>query len=158
VQPPGSEGFIRASSPCLMIGYLGQAPRTRGSAFVTTDLGVTDVYGNLSITGRDSEVMNFRGNRVSVVSVEATMMQMTGVLDARLKPYSRDEDTQCTLRVVAQTDAHHGELRREIIRTVTPKGLIREITFVEALEKTRSGKPIRREATSSTYILEGNSA
>jgi acyl-coenzyme A synthetase/AMP-(fatty) acid ligase len=158
VQPPGSEGFIRASSPCLMIGYLGQAPRTRGSAFVTTDLGIMDVCGNLSITGRDSEVMNFRGNRVSVVSVEATMMQMTGVLDARLKPDSRNEDTQCTLRVVAEADAHRGELRREIIRTVTPKGLIREITFVEELEKTRSGKPIRREATSSTYSLGGNGA
>jgi len=145
VQPPGSEGFVRASSACLMIGYLGQTPRTPGSAFVTTDLGITDVYGNLSITGRDSEMMSFRGNRTSVVSVEAAVMQMTGVLDARLKPDSRDEDAQCTLRVVAQADAHHDELRREIIRTVTPKGLIREITFVEALEKTRSGKPIRRE-------------
>jgi acyl-CoA synthetase (AMP-forming)/AMP-acid ligase II len=149
VQPPGSEGFIRASSPSLMIGYLGQVPRTPGSAFVTTDLGIIDVCGNLSITGRGSEVMNFRGNRVSVVSVETNLTQITGVLDARLKPDSRDEDAQCTLRVVAAADAPRAELRREIIRSVTPKGLIREITFVEELERTRSGKPIRREATSS---------
>ena len=158
VQPPGTEGFIRASSPSLMIGYLGQVPRTRGSAFVTTDLGITDVCGNLSITGRDSEVMNFRGNRISVVSVEANLMQITGVLDARLKPDSRDEDAQCTLRVVAQADAPRTELRREIIRTVTPKGLIGTITFVEALERTRSGKQIRREATSSTSSSGGTGA
>jgi acyl-coenzyme A synthetase/AMP-(fatty) acid ligase len=147
VRPPGSEGFIRASSPCLMIGYLGQAPRALGSAFVTSDLGITDVYGNLTIRGRDNELMNFRGNRVSVVSVEATAMQIPGILDARLKPDSRVEDAQCTLRVVAAADAHRNNLRREIIRTVKPKGLIREITFVEALEKTRSGKAIRRDVT-----------
>jgi acyl-coenzyme A synthetase/AMP-(fatty) acid ligase len=151
VQSPGSEGFIRVSSACLMIGYLGQEPRKPGSAFVTTDLGVTDVYGNLSITGRDTELMNFRGNRVSVVSVEATVTLITAVLEARLTPDSRDEDAQCTLRVVAQADAPRDELRREIIRVVTPKGLIREIIFVEALERTRSGKPIRPEATSATH-------
>jgi acyl-coenzyme A synthetase/AMP-(fatty) acid ligase len=150
VQPPGSEGFIRASSACLMIGYLGQEPRTPGSAFVTTDLGVIDVCGNLFITGRDSELMNFRGNRISVVSVEATVILITAVLDARLTPDSRDEDAQCTLQVVAQADTPCDELRREILRMVTPKGLIREITFVETLERTRSGKPIRREATSAT--------
>jgi acyl-CoA synthetase (AMP-forming)/AMP-acid ligase II len=151
VQPPGTEGFIRATSPCLMIGYLGQEPRPSGSAFVTTDLGFTDPYGNVSVTGRDSELMNFRGNRVSVVSVEASTMQIAGVLDARLKPDSRDEDAQCTLRVIATAEAEQHVIRREIVRTVMPKGLIREITFVDALEKTRSGKPIRREATSSTY-------
>jgi acyl-coenzyme A synthetase/AMP-(fatty) acid ligase len=150
VQPPGSEGFIRASSPSLMIGYLGQVPRAPGSAFVTTDLGVTDACGNLSITGRDSEVMNFRGNRISVVSVEAAVIQIPGVLDARLKPDLHAEDAQCTLRVVAHADAHYGDLRRAITRTVTPKGLIREITFVEVLERTRSGKPIRHEATDPT--------
>jgi acyl-coenzyme A synthetase/AMP-(fatty) acid ligase len=161
VQPPGSEGFIRASSSCLMIGYLGQEPRTPGSPFVTTDLGVLDPFGNLSITGRDSELMNFRGNRVSVVSVEATVILLAAVLDARLTPDSRDEDAQCTLRVVAHADAHRDELRREIIRTVTPKGLIREITFVEALERTRSGKPIRREASEAgdaEYSLKGSLA
>jgi acyl-coenzyme A synthetase/AMP-(fatty) acid ligase len=151
VQPPGGEGFIRVSSACLMIGYLGQEPRIPGSAFVTTDLGVIDEYGNLSITGRDSELMNFRGNRVSVVSVEAIVILIAAVLDARLTPDSRDEDAQCTLRVIPKADTPHDELRREIIRMVMPKGLIREITFVETLERTRSGKPIRPEATSPTY-------
>jgi acyl-coenzyme A synthetase/AMP-(fatty) acid ligase len=156
VQPAGSEGFIRVSSACLMIGYLGQAPRTPGSAFVTTDLGVLDTCGNLSITGRDVERMNFRGNRVSVVSVEAAVILIPAVLDGRLTPDSRDEDAQCTLRVIAQVDASRDALRREIIRTVTPKGLIREIIFVEALERTRSGKPIRHEATCATDSLEGS--
>jgi len=156
VQPPAGEGFIRVSSPSLMIGYLGQEPRIPGSSFVTTDLGVSDVCGNLSITGRDSEVMNFRGNRLSVVSVEAAVMQLTGVLDARLKPDLLNEDAQCSLRVVALADANRAEIRREIIRTITPKGLIREITFVETLEKTRSGKAIRLDPTVPESIATGS--
>jgi len=158
VHPPGGEGFIRVSSPCLMIGYLGQEPRIPGSPFVTTDLGVLDECGNLSITGRDSELMNFRGNRVSVVSVEGTVILIAAVLDARLTPDSRAEDAQCTLRVVARAGESRDEIRREILRTVTPKGLIREIAFVEALERTRSGKALRPEATSADPSLEGSPA
>jgi acyl-coenzyme A synthetase/AMP-(fatty) acid ligase len=166
VQPPGSEGFIRASTPSLIIGYLGQVPRTPGSVFVTTDLGMADVSGNLSITGRDSEVIDFRGNRVSVVSVEATVMQVVCVLDARLKPDSRNEDAQCPLRVVAQPDvrvvaqpdAHLGELRREIIGTVTPKGLISEITFVQTLERNTVREADRQETASSKEDLGGSAA
>jgi acyl-coenzyme A synthetase/AMP-(fatty) acid ligase len=143
VQPPGVEGFIRARSACLMIGYLGQEPRTPGSGFVTSDLGVLDAFGNLFVTGRDSELMNFRGNRVSVVSVEAVVLLVAAVLDARLTPDSRDEDALCRLQVVAAVGAPREAIRRDIIRTVAPKGLIREITFVDVLERTRSGKPTR---------------
>jgi acyl-coenzyme A synthetase/AMP-(fatty) acid ligase len=155
VQPPGAEGFLRVSSPSLMIGYLGHEPRIPGSAFVTTDLGVLDVCGNLTITGRAGEVMNFRGNRVTVMSVEAAVIRIAAILDARLTPDSRDEDAQCTLRVVAQPGTPRDELRREIIRTVAPKGLIREITFVQALERTRSGKPLRPEPAGSACSMEG---
>lgn len=156
LRPPGVEGFIRVSSGCLMIGYLGREPRTPGAPFVTTDLGVMDGCGNLSITGRDSELMNFRGNRVSVVSVEACVNLIAAVVGSRLTPDSRDEDAQCLLQVVAQADAPRDELRRKIIRMVTPKGLIREITFVEVLARTRSGKPIRPEATGPTPTLKGS--
>jgi acyl-coenzyme A synthetase/AMP-(fatty) acid ligase len=102
--------------------------------------------------------MNFRGNRVSVVSVEATVMQVSGILDARLKPDQHSEDAQCALRVIAQSDAHRDKLRREIIKVVTPKGLIREITFVESLERTRSGKPVRRDVIDLAVSLGGSTA
>lgn len=144
VLPAGHEGFVRASSPCLMIGYLGESPRAVGTPFLTADLGVLDVHGNLSIRGRASEVMNFRGNRVSVVAVEAAVMHLPGVLDARLTPDSRDEDALCVLHVVARADTPRDDLRRDILRAVTPKGLVREIAFVDELEKTRSGKAVRR--------------
>ena len=144
VLPPGAEGHIRIDSPSLMIGYLGEEPRAAGTPFTTTDLGHLDDYGHLFVTGREAEMLNFRGNRVSAVVVEAAVSRIEGVLDARLVPDARDEDAQCLLRVVARDDADHGAIRRQVLRTVEPKGMVREVEFVDQLETTRSGKPLRR--------------
>lgn len=144
VLPPGTEGFVRAHSPSLMIGYLGEPARAPGTPFTTTDLGTADAYGNVFITGRDAEMMNFHGNRLSIVAVESTVMRVPGVLDARLTPDSRREDSPCTLRVIAHPEVDPDRLRKRIANAVVPRSLIREITFVATLEATRSGKPIRR--------------
>jgi acyl-coenzyme A synthetase/AMP-(fatty) acid ligase len=144
VVPAGTGGRIRVSSPCLMIGYLGEPPREPGSPWPTTDLGRLDTAGNLFITGRVAEMLNFRGNRLSVVTIEAEVIKLSGVQDARLIPDSREEDAQCRLQIVPEAHVDHRNLRAELMRTVNPKGLLREITFVDHLEMTRSGKPLRR--------------
>ena len=142
--PVGQIGVIRVSSPSLMLGYLGEEPRLAGSPWTTTDLGFVDHAGNLFITGRKAEMLNFRGNRVSAVAVEATVASIAGVKDARLVPDGRDEDSQCALHIIANDHADHRQLRREILRVVSPRGLVRELTFVDHLDFTRSGKPLRR--------------
>lgn len=141
--PPGYEGLIRATGPSLMIGYLGEPPRLRGAPFTTTDLGRLDEAGNLFITGREIEMMNFRGNRVSIVRLEALAMRVDGVLDARAVPDSRAEDAQCTLRLVASPDADRSAVKRGVAAAVEPRGIVRAIVFVADLPKTRSGKAIR---------------
>jgi acyl-coenzyme A synthetase/AMP-(fatty) acid ligase len=89
-------------------------------------------------------MLNFRGNRISAVAVEANVVALDGVRDARLIPDSRDEDAQCALRVIASDDADRSRLRREILRVIAPRGLVRNVRFVERLEFTHSGKPSRR--------------
>jgi acyl-coenzyme A synthetase/AMP-(fatty) acid ligase len=142
--PVGDEGRIRVSSPSLMIGYLGAVPRTPGTAFTTTDLGRLDEFGNLFITGREAEMLNFRGNRVSAVAVEARVMELDGVQDARLVPDARDEDAQCVLSLITAPGSDRHWLRREVLRVVVPRGMVREVEFVDHLGVTRSGKPLRR--------------
>ncbi|WP_454114613.1 class I adenylate-forming enzyme family protein [Microbacterium lacticum] len=139
----GEEGLLRAIGPSLMIGYLGEVPRVKGTPFLTSDLGRVDSAGNVFITGRDVEMMNFRGNRVSVVRVEAQAMRADGVIDARAIPDSRDEDAQCTLRLVLSDTADSSHVRRDVISLVEPRGIVRAIEFVADLPKTRSGKAIR---------------
>jgi acyl-coenzyme A synthetase/AMP-(fatty) acid ligase len=142
--PTGQQGRIRASSPSLMIGYLGSEPRVPGTAFTTTDLGRLDEFGNLFVTGREAEMLNFRGNRVSAVAVEARVMELEGVQDARLVPDARDEDAQCVLSLITTPGSDHHKLRREVLRVVVPRGMVREVEFVDHLGVTRSGKPLRR--------------
>lgn len=143
VLPVGAEGLIRATGPSLMIGYLGEPPRAPGAPITTTDLGRLDDAGNLFITGREVEMMNFRGNRVSVVRIEAQAMRVAGVLDARAVPDARAEDAQCVLKVVLADGVEMTTVRRGLIAAVEPRGVIRAVEQVDALPKTRSGKAIR---------------
>lgn len=145
VLPIGAEGLVRAIGPSLMIGYLGEPPRTPGAPITTSDLGRLDDGGNLFITGREVEMMNFRGNRVSVVRIEAQAMKVDGVLDARAIPESRAEDAQCLLRIVLAEGAQMSSVRRALIATIEPRGIIAGIERVESLPKTPSGKAIRFE-------------
>lgn len=144
VQPPGHEGLIRIHSTSLMIGYLGETERQPGTPFLTTDYGFLNENGDLTITGRSEELVNFRGNRVSLPAVEANIMTIRGVIDARLTPASRDEDATCDLAIILTADAAEDAIRREITRLITPRGLVREIRSVDSLPRTRSGKPLRR--------------
>lgn len=127
-----------------MIGYLGDEPRRPGDPITTTDLGHLDPAGNLYITGREAEMMNFRGNRVSLPAVEALIDGIDGVLQSRLRPDSREEDAPAELLIVAEPGAEQKPIRMAVLRTVAPKGLVRQITFVDHLPTTRSGKAIRR--------------
>jgi acyl-coenzyme A synthetase/AMP-(fatty) acid ligase len=142
--PAGVTGRVQAYSPSLMIGYLAQDVRSPADPVTTTDLGHLDDAGNLFITGREAEMMNFRGNRVSVVSVEAVVCLIEGVQDARLQPDAHVEDAQGVLLIVAEEGADEKAIRRRALATVTPKGLLRQVTFVTDLPRTRSGKPLRR--------------
>lgn len=140
----GQTGRVQVFSPTLMIGYLGDEPRRPGDPITTTDLGHLDPAGNLYITGREAEMMNFRGNRVSLPAVEALIDGIDGVLQSRLRPDSREEDAPAELLIVAEPGAEQKPIRMAVLRTVAPKGLVRQITFVDHLPTTRSGKAIRR--------------
>lgn len=146
--PWGTTGRVRVNSSSLMLGLLGSPPRVPGEPFVTTDLGYVDDAGNLFITGRQAEMLNFRGNRVSLVEQEARLAAIPGVHEARLVPDSEAEDAQCRALLVAP-GADPGPIRRIALRVVEPRGLIRELTFVEQVPSTRTGKPIRRIGQSS---------
>lgn len=142
--PTGETGRVQVFSPTLMIGYLGDAPRLPGDPLTTTDLGHVDTAGNLYITGREAEMMNFRGNRVSLLAIEAQVDGIDGVLKCRLRPDSREEDAPAELLIIAEPGADQKPIRMAALRTVVPKGLVRQITFVDELPTTRSGKAIRR--------------
>lgn len=88
--PRGTPGVlaVAAGDPGLMLGYLGQPAETRsrftadGRWFLTGDIGAMDAAGAVSYLGRDDDMMNAGGYRVSPVEVETAMLDHPAVLEA----------------------------------------------------------------------------
>jgi len=82
---PGSPGTIaiHRSDPGLMLGYFGApqetAARFQGDWFLTGDQGVMDADGQITYLGRNDDMMNAGGFRVSPLEVEAVLSAMPGI-------------------------------------------------------------------------------
>ncbi|WP_121065123.1 class I adenylate-forming enzyme family protein [Chachezhania antarctica] len=98
--PHGSAGLIAVhrSDPGLMLGYLNDpentAARFRGDWFLTGDLGAMGEDGEISYLGRDDDMMNAGGFRVSPLEVEAALaahpgIEAVGVTDVEIKADTR---------------------------------------------------------------------
>ena len=83
----GDEGTIAIarSDPGLMLGYLNARDETgarmRGDWFVTGDRGAMAPDGQITYLGRDDDMMNAGGYRVSPLEVEAALAHFPGLGD-----------------------------------------------------------------------------
>ncbi|MFD0908800.1 class I adenylate-forming enzyme family protein [Ruegeria arenilitoris] len=84
--PQGQEGTIaiHRSDPGLMLTYLN-APdearaRMQGDWFLTGDQGAMAVDGQITYLGRDDDMMNAGGYRVSPVEVESVLSRFPGIV------------------------------------------------------------------------------
>lgn len=97
--PRGDIGNIAVhkSDPGLMLGYLGQpeetAARYEGDWFITGDQGYMTFDGAIIYAGRNDDMMNAGGYRVSPIEVENALMQHPLVQEA----------AACEVRVKADT-------------------------------------------------------
>jgi acyl-coenzyme A synthetase/AMP-(fatty) acid ligase len=83
----GQPGVIAIArhDPGLMLGYLNDATATRakfqGDWFLTGDRGAMDADGAVTYLGRDDDMMNAGGYRVSPIEVEAAMRDHPGIAE-----------------------------------------------------------------------------
>jgi acyl-coenzyme A synthetase/AMP-(fatty) acid ligase len=83
--PLGEEGTIAVhqSDPGLMLGYVGAPEETlarmSGPWFLTGDQAVMDADGYITYLGRNDDMMNAGGFRVSPIEVEGVLVKMPGV-------------------------------------------------------------------------------
>ena len=92
---------VKADDPGLMLGYIGAEDETRarfrGPWFLTGDTVAMAEDGAISYLGRDDDMMNAGGFRVSPVEVESAMVLHPEVLEAAAVEISVSE----TARVIA---------------------------------------------------------
>ncbi|MEM6758738.1 MAG: class I adenylate-forming enzyme family protein [Pseudomonadota bacterium] len=83
--PIGDTGVIAVDrrDPGLMLGYLNAQTETdlrfRGDWFVTGDIGTMDADGCITYAGRDDDMMNAGGFRVSPIEVEQALLSVPGL-------------------------------------------------------------------------------
>ncbi len=83
--PLGNEGTIaiHTDDPGLMLGYLNApdetAARMQGNWFLTGDRGAMVANGQITYLGRDDDMMNAGGYRVSPLEVEAALAHYPGI-------------------------------------------------------------------------------
>ena len=151
--PPETVGHIgqqRTTEGYYSLGYWNDATRPdgefRGDWLVAGDLGRKDSDGYFVFEGRSDDVINSAGYRIGPFEVESAILRHPAVAEAAVvgKPDERRGEI-VTAHVVLRPD--HGEmpsLRQEIMdvvkATLGKHQFPREITFVEDLPKTESGK------------------
>ena len=151
--PPETVGHIgqkRTAEGYYSLGYWNDATRPdgefRGDWLVAGDLGRKDSDGYFVFEGRSDDVINSAGYRIGPFEVESAILRHPAVAEAAVvgKPDERRGEI-VTAHVVLRPD--HREtpsLRQEIVdvvkATLGKHQFPREITFVEDLPKTESGK------------------
>lgn len=157
--PPGETGLlaVHRSDPALMLGYWNrpeeEAAVMRGEWFVGGDLAAFDADGWLWFHGRNDDVMNALGYRVSPLEVEEALASCPGLAEVAVAETQVREDlTLITAFVVRQPAARltEAEVIAHCEGHLAPYKAPRRVIFVDHLERTPNGK-LARKATARRH-------
>ncbi|MFC0159584.1 class I adenylate-forming enzyme family protein [Mameliella alba] len=158
--PLDSEGTIAIdrNDPGLMLRYVGApeatAEKFSGDWYLTGDRGAMDGDGHITYLGRDDDMMNAGGYRVSPLEVEAALAGLPGVIELAVTDIAVKED----VRIVAAFYTAEAELDEEVLKSAASERLARykcPRTFVriDALPRNPNGK-LQRKALKD-HVLNG---
>ncbi len=156
IDAPDTEGELALKSgwPSMFRGYLNNEERYRkcfaGDLYLTGDLAKRDADGYFWFVGRADDVIKSAGHLIGPFEVESALMEHPAVAEAGVigKPDATVGETVKAFVSLKRGVAPSEELRMELLgharkrlgAAVAPK----EIDFLPALPRTRSGKIMRR--------------
>ncbi|MDE8602171.1 AMP-binding protein [Marinomonas sp. RSW2] len=138
---------VAASSLFFFDGY-GQSVKSpfHGQYYLTGDMVLCHEDGGFSFTGRDDDIITTAGYRVGPADVESCLLEHPAVAESGVvaKP---DAKRGAIIKAFVVLKAHYmasdalaGELKTLVRNRLSTHAFPREITFMEALPKTPSGK------------------
>ncbi|MFM9023979.1 MAG: acetate--CoA ligase [Planctomycetaceae bacterium] len=154
--PPGGQGEIalKPGWPALFRGYLGDPDRSAacfaGGWYLSGDLARRDEDGYYWFVGRSDDVIQTSGHLVGPFEVESALLEHPAVAEAGVIGKPDPVAREIVKAFVALKDGCPGDepQRRSIIAHARRRlGAVlapREIEFVPALPRTRSGTIVRR--------------
>ncbi|MFD5244680.1 propionyl-CoA synthetase [Amycolatopsis sp. NPDC058340] len=145
--PPGSLPTLWQDDERYREAYLS---RYEGH-YLTGDSGYVDEDGYLFVMGRTDDVINVAGHRLSTGSMEAVLASHPAVAECAVIGVRDQLKGQLprgfvVLKSGADVDAEtlKAELVALVRRDIGPVAAFRDVSIVDALPKTRSGKILRK--------------
>ncbi len=146
-----ADGTIACSGLTLMSGYIGDDDLTRsvlhdGTMF-TNDIGEIDSEGNLYIKGRDNDVMNVGGYKVSPQEVENAAMSFPTIADCICFMTTSDLFGDTTKLLYVPKQGGHvskRELALYLASRMERYKVPRIIEPTDSIRHTYNGKPDRK--------------
>lgn len=114
------------------------------------DAASMDEDGYIWFSGRADEVLTIAGHRIGPTDIEDALVGHEAVVEAAVIGKPDPEKTEVASAFVVLNDEHEPseDLKKELVKAVReevgPIAIIGDITFVDKLPKTRSGKIMRR--------------
>ena len=145
--PPGSLPTLWGDDERYREAYLARYD----GFYLTGDSGYLDEDGYLFVMGRTDDVINVAGHRLSTGSMEAVLASHPAVAECAVIGVADQLKGQLPRGFVvlkAGADIAEDELRDELVamvrRDIGPVTAFRDVSIVDALPKTRSGKILRK--------------
>ncbi len=150
--PPGAVGLlaVHRSDPGLMLGYWyrpeEEALVYRGEWFAGGDLAHLDEDGYLWYHGRNDDILNTHGYRLSPLEIERVLAHHPDIADVAVGEVAAGPD----LTVLAAFVVPHTETNEAAILTWAGEHLAsykqpRRVVFLDRLPRTTNGKLLRRQ-------------
>ncbi|HEY5031972.1 MAG TPA: AMP-binding protein, partial [Actinomycetes bacterium] len=159
--PPGEEGAIAIKLPLppgslpTLWGddqrYVDEYLSAYDGYYLTGDGGYRDVDGYVFVMGRTDDVINVAGHRLSTGSIEAALASHPAVAECAVIGVHDEVKGQLPRAFVVLKSGvtiDDETLTRELVaavrRDIGPVAAFKDVTVVEGLPKTRSGKILRK--------------
>lgn len=156
--PCGHPGLIRCQTPGMATGYEGSSLPSafRDGWFYSGDLGILHEDGLLVVTGRDSDVINLGGLKLSAVDLETVLSSIDGLIDVCVVGFDENGPPRLAVAVVHGDDVNLDELRYRI-EQILPQKLPFHLLRVPSLHRNAMGKLPRSAITTRVSQLLGSS-
>ncbi|AVM01402.1 propionyl-CoA synthetase [Gordonia iterans] len=145
--PPGTLAGLWRDEERYRSSYLNAFP----GYYLTGDSGYVDSDGYVFVLGRSDDVINVAGHRLSTGSIEAVIAGHPAVAECAVVGIRDDLKGQRPSGYVvlkAGVEIGDDELRADLVKRVREEigavATFRDVTVVQALPKTRSGKILRK--------------
>ncbi|MCT2583002.1 propionyl-CoA synthetase [Actinophytocola gossypii] len=145
--PPGTLPTLWGDDERYVESYLSRYP----GYYVTGDGGYVDEDGYVYVMGRTDDVINVAGHRLSTGSMEAVLAAHPAVAECAVigvRDAVKGQLPRGFVVLKAGASITEETLREELVaavrREIGPVAAFREVSVVDGLPKTRSGKILRR--------------